>query len=211
MLTPAAQQALSILRQGSQYQWYVVPLLVMVLYIYAVEVERRNWRLVFAGLGFWGMDWINEIINSAVLHLSQYAPIWGAPGQTAYLLLVGLNIEICFMFAILGIVSCKMLPADRSLRILGMPNRFFFAMLGSILCVIVEYGLNAIGALTWDYSWWNRGAPWLIVPLGYLHFYLVSFYIYDLDSAAKQLKVLGIVYGAAAAGALVLGAGLGWL
>lgn len=211
MLTPAAQQALSILRQGSQYQWYVVPLLVMVLYIYAVEVERRNWRLVFAGLGFWGMDWINEIINSAVLHLSQYAPIWGAPGKTAYLLLVGLNIEICFMFAILGIVSCKMLPADRSLRILGMPNRFFFAMLGSILCVIVEYGLNAIGALTWDYSWWNRSAPWLIVPLGYLHFYLVSFYIYDLDSAAKQLKVLGIVYGAAAAGALVLGAGLGWL
>lgn len=211
MLTPAAQQALSILRQGSQYQWYVVPLLVLVLYIYAVEVERRNWRLVFAGLGFWGMDWINEIINSAVLHLSQYAPIWGAPGQTAYLLLVGLNIEICFMFAILGIVSCKMLPADRSLRILGMPNRFFFAMLGSILCVIVEYGLNAIGALTWDYSWWSRGAPWLIVPLGYLHFYLVSFYIYDLDSTAKQLKVLGIVYGVAAAGALVLGAGLGWL
>ncbi|HEY0846730.1 MAG TPA: hypothetical protein VGE12_15265 [Noviherbaspirillum sp.] len=61
-----------------QYQWYVVPLLVLVLYVYGVEVERRNWRLVFAGLGFWGMDWINEIINSAVMHFTQYAPIWGA-------------------------------------------------------------------------------------------------------------------------------------
>jgi uncharacterized membrane protein len=211
MLTPAAQQALSILRDGAQFQWYVVPLLTLVLYVYGVEVERRNWRLVFAGLGFWGMDWINEIINSAVMHFTHYAPIWAVPGKTAYLLLVGLNIEICFMFAILGVVACKMLPADRTLRILGMPNRLFFGMLGSVLCVVVEYALNAIGALTWDYSWWNRDAPWLIVLFGYLHFFLVSFHIHDLDSPKRQLGLLGLIYGTVAAGMLVFGAGLGWL
>ncbi|HJV53878.1 MAG TPA: hypothetical protein VJ652_20595 [Noviherbaspirillum sp.] len=211
MLTQAAQQALSILRDGNQYQWYVVPLLVLVLYVYSVEVERRNWSLVLAGLAFWGMDWINEIINSAILHISGYAPVWGAPGKTAYLVMVGLNIEICFMFAILGIVACKMLPKERNLRILGMPNRLFFALLGSIVCVLVEYQLNAIGVLTWDYSWWNRGTPWLIVLLGYSTFFLVCYFVYDLESRKQQLKVLGAVYGTAGAGMLALGGGLGWL
>jgi hypothetical protein len=30
MLTPAAQEALGILRDGSQFQWYVIPLLAFV-------------------------------------------------------------------------------------------------------------------------------------------------------------------------------------
>jgi hypothetical protein len=29
-----------------------------------------------------------------ILHFTQYAPAWGAPGQTAYLILIGLNIEL---------------------------------------------------------------------------------------------------------------------
>src|SRR5512144_2469403 len=104
MPTEASQRALTILRDGGQYQWYVIPLLAIALYVYAVEVERRNWNLVFAGLALWGMDWLNEIVNALVLRATRYAPLWGAPADTAYLLLVGLNVEICFMFAIAGIV-----------------------------------------------------------------------------------------------------------
>ena len=53
MLTESTQQALAILRDGSQFQWYVVPLFALVVYVYAVEVERRNWSLVFGlGLGW---------------------------------------------------------------------------------------------------------------------------------------------------------------
>ncbi len=33
MLTPAAQEALGILRDGSQFQWCVIPLLTFVTYI----------------------------------------------------------------------------------------------------------------------------------------------------------------------------------
>ena len=123
MPTDASLRALKILRDGSQFQWYVIPFLMLVLYIYTVEVERRNWNLVFAGLAFWGMDWFNEIWNGLVFHFTQYAPVWGAPGRTAYLILIGLNIEICFMFACAGIVVAKTLPADKSLKILGVPNR----------------------------------------------------------------------------------------
>jgi len=53
MPTLSALQALSILRDGSQFQWYVIPLFALVVYVYAVEIERQNWSLVFAGLAFW--------------------------------------------------------------------------------------------------------------------------------------------------------------
>ena len=92
MPTAASLAALKILRDGSQFQWYVIPLLALVVYLYAVEIERRNWNLVFAGLALWAMDWFNEIWNGLVFHFTQYAPVWGAPARTAYLILIGLNI-----------------------------------------------------------------------------------------------------------------------
>jgi len=57
-MTPSALQALEFLRKGSEtFQWYVIPLLPFVFYVYTVEAEKRNWNLVLAGLAFWGMDW----------------------------------------------------------------------------------------------------------------------------------------------------------
>ncbi|MGO4456529.1 hypothetical protein AB4039_04235 [Streptomyces sp. M-16] len=71
------------------------------------------------------MDWFNEIWNAPVLHFTGRAPVWGAPGgDSAYLILIGLNIEICFMFSVLGVVAAKLLPADKSLRVLSLPNRW---------------------------------------------------------------------------------------
>jgi hypothetical protein len=193
MPTDASLRALKILRDGSHFQWYVIPLLALVLYVYATEVERKNWNLVCAGLAFWGMDWFNETWNGLVFHFTQYAPVWGAPGSTAYLILIGLNIEICFMFACAGIVVAKTLPADKHGKILGVPNRWFIAVCGSALCVVVELFLNTVGALTWDYWWWNARAPWLIFLLGYLPFFLVSFWVHDMASLRRQsMTVAGI-------------------
>lgn len=211
MHTEAATQALSILRDGSQFSWYVIPLLALVVYVYAVEVERKNWSLFFAGLAFWGMDWFNEIWNSLVFHFTDFAPVWGAPGDTAFLILIGLNIEICFMFAIAGIAFGKLLPADARLKILGVPNRWFIAISGSIFCVIVEYFLNAIGALTWDYSWWDRGAPLLIVLFGYLPFFLMAFWVHDMKTVKAKVTTVGIIYAVDAVGILVFGVFLHWL
>jgi len=186
---------MAILRDGSQFQWYVIPLFALVVYAYAVEVERRNWDLLFAGLAFWGMDWFNEIWNGLVFHFTNRAPVWGAPGGTAYLILIGLNIEISFMFALAGITFGKMLPADKGLKILGLPNRLVLAIGGSIFCVFVEVLLNAIGALTWDYAWWRAGAPWLIFLVGYLPFFLVSFWVHDLERLRDKALVVGGILG----------------
>ena len=193
-MTPFASEAQRILRDSSQFQWYVIPLLALVVYVYAVEIERRNWDLVLAGLAFWGMDWFNETWNALVLHFTQHAPVWAAPGKTAFLILIGLNIEICFMFAVAGIIFTKLLPAAKDLRILALPNRLFFAFTGSAFCVFVEYLLNCAGALTWDYAWWNRGAPWLIFLLGYLPFFLVAFRVYDMNNLKHKIGVVSAIY-----------------
>ena len=211
MPTEAAEKALEILRDGNQFQWYVIPLFAFTVYVYTVEIERKNWNLLMAGLAFWGMDWFNEIWNGLVFHFTQRAPVWGAPGQTAYLILIGLNIEICFMFAIAGIAFSKMLPEDKRLKILGIPNRIFFAITGSAFCVFVEILLNQIGALTWDYPWWDASTPWLIFLFGYLTFFLVSYWVFDMESVKRKVQVVSVIYAIDLVALLVFGVILKWI
>jgi hypothetical protein len=192
-MAESAAQALALLRDGSNFQWYVIPLLLLVMYVYANEVERRNWSLVLAGLALWLMDWFNEIWNGLVFHFTNFAPVWGTPGNgSSLVLLIGLNIEICFMFALMGIVMCKMLPADKNMKILGIPNRLLYAIVSSILAVGIECLLNWVGALTWEYTWWNMGAPWLIWLIGYMPFFLVSFWVFDMKTVKSKLITVGI-------------------
>jgi hypothetical protein len=193
-MTESASQALAILRDPSLFQWYVIPLLAFVFYVYTSELAARRTDLVLAGLAFWGMDWINEIANGLVFHFTGTAPIWGAPGKTAYLILIGLNIEIMFMFAVSGIIWAKMLPPDRAKKILGLPNRWLVALAGAAFCVFVEVLLNAVGALTWDYGWWNRRAPWLIFLFGYLTFFVVAFWVHDMKTLKGKLTVVGTIW-----------------
>ena len=211
MPTDFSQQALDILRDGSQFQWYIIPLFAIVVYIYNSEIYERRWNVVFAGLAFWGADWINEIINSIFFHLNGRAPFWGAPGDTAFLILIGLNIEIMFMFSIAGILWSKMLPPDPKTRILGIPNRAFVAIAGSAFCVIVELWLNKVDALTWDWSWWDAGTPWLIFLFGYLWFFVMAFWVYDMNDIKRQATAVGVLWGIAAVLVLVFGGGLGWI
>jgi hypothetical protein len=210
-MTDFAQQALEILRDGSQFQWYVIPLLAIVVYIYVNEIEKRNWNVVFAGLAFWGMDWINEIVNSVFFHLNGRAPFWGAPGDTAYLLLIGLNIEIMFMFAFAGIAWSKMLLPQKSVRILGIPNRWFVAIGGSVFCVFIEILLNAVDALTWDWSWWDADTPWLIFLFGYFHFFVVAFWVHDMHTLRKKAITTAVIWAIALVLVLVFGVGLRWI
>ena len=211
-MSEAAQSALAILRDPAQFKWYVIPLLALVFYVYTVEVEKKNWSLVLAGLAFWGMDWFNEIWNSLVFHFTGFAPVWGAPGgNTAFLLLIGLNIEICFMFAISGIIWTKMLLPDKKAKILGIPNRAFFAVAGSIFCVVVECLLNAAGALTWDYPWWSRTAPWLIFLIGYLTFFIAAFWVYDMKTIKSKLIAVGTIWGVVILSLIIFIPVLGWI
>ena len=211
MPTDYAQQALDILRDGEQFQWYVIPLLAIVVYIYNSEIYERRWNFVFAGLAFWGADWVNEIVNSIFFHVNGRAPFWGAPGSTAFLILIGLNIEIMFMFSVAGIAWSKILLPDPKAKILGVPNRIFIAVAGSVFCVLVEIWLNQINALTWDWPWWDANTPWLIFVFGYLWFFLIAFWVHDMNDIKKQAKVVGVLWAFIALLVLIFGVILGWI
>jgi len=211
MPTDAAQRALSILRDGSQFQWHVIPFLLLILYVYANEIEHKNWNVVFAGLALWGMDWFNEIWNALVFHFTQYAPVWAAPGRTAFSILIGLNIEICFMFAIMGIVVAKTLPANPETKILGVPNRWFIAVAAALFSVIVELFLNAAGQLTWDYWWWNVRTPWLIFLFGYLTFFVVAFWVHDMPTIRQKVVTVAAIYAFDLACLVLFAGALKWI
>ncbi len=100
---------------------------------------------------------------------------------------------------------------SHGVTLLGLPNRLFVACAGSAFCVLVEFFLNAADALTWDWAWWNRGAPWLIFLIGYLPFFLVAFWVHDMGSRRRQLTVLGVIYAFNALCLLVFGGVLGWI
>ena len=68
------------------------------------------------------------------------------------------------------------------------------AVAGAAFCVFVEYMLNSVGALTWDYTWWNRGAPWLIFLFGYLTFFIAAFWVFDMKSVKNKLITVGTIW-----------------
>jgi hypothetical protein len=189
----------------------VVTLLGMALYVYAVEVERRNWSAVLAGLAFWGVDWINEVVNALVLHFTDRAAIWTTTGDTAYHILIGLNVEISLLFLIAGIVFVKQLPPDPATKILGIPNRVFAVLAFSVLCVAVEVVLWAADVFHWEYWWWNFPNVPLIILLGYATFFAAAAWVYDMRDRIKQVRVVGALAVIDAALLLVFGPILDWI
>ena len=158
------------------------------LYVYAIEVERRRWDIVLAGLAFWLVDWVNEIVNALILHFSDKAPLWAVTGDTSYLILIGLTIEISFMFAISGIVYVKTLPRDPRCGSSACRTGSSSGSLFSCLAVFVELLLHAAGVFHWEYWWWNVPFVPLIVLFGYLWFFLVAAYVYDMATPRRQAR-----------------------
>jgi hypothetical protein len=215
-MTESARQALIGLRDFTTLQWYVVPLLALVFYVYAVEIRdaRRtgNWDAVIAGVTLFGADFVNESINGWIFAISGCSALWLAPGPTALRTMVGWNVEIMFMFAIVGIIYYKSLDEDPTATVLGLPNRWFWALFYSAVSVLVELGLNKGGLLVWDYRWWNRGVIEVlpIFVFGYLWFYLAAKFAIERATLRAKVLVPATLF-AVAAVLNVVGLGLlGW-
>jgi len=210
-VTDFTLEAQELLRDPSQFKWYAVTLLVLVMYVYSVEVERRRWDIILAGVAFWLADWINEIANSLVLHFTDRAALWTVTGDTAYLILIGLTLEISLMFAISGIVFVKSLPADPKAKLLGLPNRWTTAIGFSVLAVAVELLLHATGYFHWEYWWWNTPFVLPIVVFGYLWFFMVAAWVYDRPNDRSRLRIVASMATAVAVSLVLFGPLLGWI
>jgi hypothetical protein len=166
---------LSILRSGENFQWYVITFFALVIYVYTNEISKRNWKGIAAGLALYSVHWFYEILNALIQHFSGHA-LWTVPTGTAFLLLVGVGIELSFMFSIAGLVLSKLLPDDPKQKILGLDNRFLFAIGNAAFFSIFEIFLAKTPAFAWVYPWWGALPVFLIV---YIPFFLAAFYAYD--------------------------------
>jgi len=189
-MTDASLQALSVLRHTENMQWYIVPLLVSVFYVYFVEIEKKNWSPVLLGLAFWATEFIWEILNALLLHITDYSALWTTPGKSAFVIYAGLNIEISFFFAVYGLMVLKILPQDKNMKILGIPNRLFIPTILGLAGVFVEVLLNKANMLIWAYKHWNWPNIYFIV-IAYCVPLLVLVWLHDnLSLRAKKIAVV---------------------
>ena len=182
------QMALSILRKGDNFQWYVITLLALVVYVYTNEVAKKNWKGIAAGLALYSVHWFYEIFNALIQHFSGHA-LWTVPTGTAFLLLVGMGIELSFMFSIAGLVLSKLLPTDPNLKILGINNRLLFAVGNAAFFSIVEIFLAKTPTFAWVYPWWGAFPVFITV---YIPFFLAAFYCHDWKPKT-QITFIGSV------------------
>ena len=108
------------------------------------------------------------------------------PGDTALRTMVGWNIEIMFMFLLSGIVYYHTLSESTTQKIVGMPEKWFWAIGYSVFAVFIECILNIGGHLVWEYSFWNLSfkGVWLIFFFGYFHFFCAIILVISLKTMA---------------------------
>ena len=216
-MTDATIRALDGLRDLSTLQWYVIPLLSIVFYIYTTEMKKAkltgNWNVVLAGLTLFGADFFNETWNGWVMILSGRSAFWTAPGPTAFRSMIGWNIEIMFMFMILGIIYANTVDDDRAVRILGIPNRWFWAIGYTLFCGFIEILLNIGDLLIWEYSFWGRsfGGIWLILLFGYFWFFVITKIMLEMKTYKSKIILISSLYGFTIILNLIARFGFGWV
>lgn len=202
----ATQQALELLRNGDVFQWYLIPMLALVLYVYGNEYSQRHWRPIAAGLALYSVHWFYEILNALIQHFSGHA-LWTVPEGTAFLLLVGVGAELSLMFAIAGLVMSKFLPADPKMKLLGLPNRWVFAVGNAAFFAIFEIFLAMTPTFVWVYPWWGALPVFALV---YIPFFLAAFLAYDWPPR-RQIRIIGTMFAVDALMLVVFAGFLGWI
>ncbi len=162
-MTPEAARTISELRHGGHFEWYVVDVIAFVLYAYSSAIRRGEWGKVVLALGFWAAEFLWEMFNALVLHFSARAALWTVTGKSAFVIYVGLNIEISMMFAVAPLVVISLLPEKRDARIIGLPSRVVVPAAVGLFCVAVECVLNRVGLLEWSWWFWRWPMVGLIV------------------------------------------------
>lgn len=205
-MAEATRQALGILRSGVNFQWYVIPLIAFAVYAYHVEIGKKNWNAVAAGLSLYMVHWLVEIINGLIQHFSGNA-LWTVPSGTAFLLLVGVGIELSVMFSVTGIIVSKLLPEDPKTKVMGMNCRIFYALSFALLYSVGEIFLVMTPAFVWVYKWWGAIPVFITV---YIPFFLAATYSYYWKPQIQK-KFIGTLFAINAVSLILFAGILGWI
>lgn len=184
----AVEHAKQYVRNTDNFDWSFITLLALVVCVYAFYLKERNWRAISGALALYSVHWFYEIMNACICAGSGY-PLWTvSPESTSLILLIGVSWELSMMFSVAGSLV-NLLPEDRQKRILGIPNRIFFAVGAAAGFSLVEIFLASTPAFIWVYRWW--GAIPVFVTT-YIPFFLAAFCVPDLKPRTQKIFIGGL-------------------
>ena len=174
-------------RSTENFNWTFIFILAVVFYVYWTEINKKNFKAVYAGLALYGVHWLYEIGNAVIAHVFGY-PLWTVSNaSTTFILLIGVCWELSMMFALAGIISYKMLPENpnKKQKLLGaLEMALLFALFESFLAA------TSNNSFIWVYKWWG------VIPVfitTYVPFFLASNFVPFMK---KPVKFLAILWGA---------------
>ena len=188
-------RAISV-RSTENFNWTFIFILAVVFYVYWSEIHKKDYDSVFAGLALYGVHWLYEICNAIIGKVTGY-PLWSVSNEsTTFILLVGVCWELSMMFSLAGIISFKMLPADRSKRYFakgsfkGISCKLMGAIEMALLFALFESFLAATknNSFIWVYKWWG------VIPVfitTYVPFFLASNYVPDMPKKKRNMFLIG--------------------
>ena len=185
----AAEKAREAVRSVGNFNWTFIALFTIVVYVYATEIQHKNYRAIAAGLALYMVHWFYEIMNAVIGHATGYALWTVSPESTSFILLVGVSWELSMMFAVAGLIMSKLLPEDPKKKILGINNRILFAVGNAAFFSAVEIFLASTPAFIWVYPWWGA-IPVFITT--YIPFFLAAFLVPDRKPRFQKIFIGGL-------------------
>lgn len=187
--TGAADHARESVRGVANFNWTFIAIFAFVVYVYATEIQRKNYRAIAAGLALYMVHWFYEIMNAIICAATGYALWTVSPESTSFILLIGVSWELSMMFAVAGLIMSKLLPEDPKKKILGINNRILFAVGNAAFFSIVEIFLASTPAFIWVYPWWGA-IPVFITT--YIPFFLAAFLVPDRKPRTQKIFIGGL-------------------
>ena len=186
-----------IVRSTENFNWTFIFILSVVFYVYWSEINKKNYKVIYAGMALYGVHWLYEIGNAIIAHVFGY-PLWSVSNaSTTFILLIGVCWELSMMFSLAGIISFKMLPEDRNMRYFakdgkgGISCKLAGALSMALLFALFESFLAGTSnhSFIWVYKWWGV-LPVFITT--YIPFFLASNYVPDMEPKKRNAFLIGV-------------------
>lgn len=176
-------------RSTANFNWSTIFFLAVVVFIYWELIYKKEWKMISAGISLYAVHWLCEICNALIAKIWGY-PLWAVTNDsTSYILLIGVSVELSFMFSIAGMVAYRMLQAGPK-KLWGIPYKWVVVISMSILFSVIEIFLHSTGKFIWVYPWW--GALLVCITV-YVPFFIAAVFIPDCSPKFQKIFLGSLV------------------
>lgn len=190
-----------VVRSPKYFNWTTIVFLAFVVFLYWDMYHKKEYKMLIAGISLYAVHWFYEIMNAVIAKITGY-PLWACTNDsTSFILLIGVSVELSFMFSIAGMVAYRMLPREGENKMLGIPLDEKGKLLGlspkwwtvismSVLFSVIEIFLYWTGKFIWVYPWWGA-IPVCITT--YVPFFIAAVFVPDAKPKFQKIFLFSLV------------------